>query len=136
MDAYIRFQCRLRCRYTGRPIGIFVAAGRVQDRKGVPESTQEMLGDAISWFNQNLRVPALDDDQWRCLFWFRSGSQEIIRRLWELTYLLQDEGIFIQKVRTCDPGRVIYQDEHQVAAVPGRRSIALRHHAVGRMAED
>lgn len=121
MDTYIRFQTPLRCGNTGRPAGIFVAAGRLEDQKALPTETRERLRDVLAWFNQNLTVPSSSDVHWRCLFWFRSSSQPVIRRLWELAYLLEEENIFANKVRTQQPGMIVYRDEYQVAAVPHRR---------------
>ncbi len=121
MDTYIRFQTQLRCGNTGRPAGIFLAAGRVEDKKTLPAETRERLRNLLDWFNLNLRVPSSSDVRWRCLFWFRSSSQPIIRRLWELAYLLEEEDIFVSKVRTRQPGMIVYRDEHQVAAVPNRK---------------
>ncbi|QDV45790.1 hypothetical protein Enr13x_56910 [Stieleria neptunia] len=118
MDTYIRFQTQLRCCNTGRPAGIFVAAGRIEDRTTLPDATRDRLREVLIWFNRNLTVPALDESDWRCLFWFRSDSQPVIRRLWELAYLLEDEGVFVTKVRTNQPGMIVYRDEHQVAAMP------------------
>ena len=126
METYIRFQSSQRCCNTGRPAGIFVAAGRVEDRASLPETTRERLRDVLSWFNRNLTVPKLDDADWRCLFWFRSGSQPVISRLWELVHLLEDEGVFVTKLRTRQPGTIVYRDEHQVAAKPLRKKHALR----------
>jgi len=126
MDTYVRFQTQLRCRTTNRPAGIFVAAGRIEDRTTLPDSTRDRLREALRWFNQNLTVPTLDDSDWRCLFWFRSNSQPVISRLWELAYLLEDEGVFVTKVRTSQPGMIVYRDEHQVAAKPRRKKHTLR----------
>ncbi len=126
MDTYIRFQTQFRCRHTGRPAGIFVAAGKIEDRKTLPDTTLNRLKEVLGWFNRNLTVPTLDDSDWRCLFWFRSSSQPVISPLWELAHLLEDEGVFVTKVRTCQPGTIIYQDEHQVAARPQRKKNAWR----------
>jgi hypothetical protein len=126
MDTYIRFQTQLRCRNTGHPADIFVAAGRIEDRTTLPDETRDRLREVLTWFNRNLTVPALDDCDWRCLFWFRSNSQSVISRLWELAYLLEDEGVFVTKVRTRQPGMIVYRDEHQVAAKPRRKKHALR----------
>lgn len=126
MDTYIRFQTQLRCGNTGRPAGVFMAAGRVEDRKRVPTETRERIREVLVWFNRNVTVPALEDSDWRSLFWFRSSSQAVIGRLWELAYLLEDEGVFVTKVRTSQPGMIVYRDEHQVAAVPQRKTQALR----------
>ena len=73
------------------------------------------------WFNRNLSVPRLDADQWRCLFWFRCSAQEMIGRLWEMVSVLEDEGVFVTKVRTRRPGAIVYEDKYQVAAVPPRK---------------
>lgn len=126
METYIRFQTSQRCSDTGRPAGIFVAAGRVEDRTTLPNATRERLREVLTWFNRNLTVPKLDEADWRCLFWFRSDSQPVISRLWELAYLLEDEGVFVSKVRTRQPGMIVYRDEHQVAAKPQRKKHALR----------
>lgn len=126
METYIRFQTQLRCSDTGRPAGIFVAAGRVEDRTTLPNATRERLHEVLTWFNRNLTVPKLDKADLRCLFWFRSDSQPVISRLWELAYLLEDEGVFVSKVRTRQPGMIVYRDEHQVAAKPLRKKQALR----------
>ena len=121
METYIRFQTQLRCGNTGRPAGVFVAAGRVEDRTTLADVTRDQLREVLIWFNRNLTVPKLDDSDRRCLFWFRAESQPIISRLWELAYLLEEEGVFVTKVRTHHPGMIVYRDEHQVAAKPQRR---------------
>lgn len=92
----------------------------------MPDPTRERLREVLSWFNRNLTVPSLGDSDWRCLFWFRSNSQPVISRLWELAHLLEDEGIFVTKVRTSQPGMIVYRDEHQVAAKPRRKKHARR----------
>ena len=126
MDTYIRFQTQLRCRYTARPAGIFVAAGRIEDRTNTPDVTRDRLREICTWFNRNLIAPSLDDSDWRCIFWFRSYSQSVVCRLWELAHLLEDEGVFVTQVRTSQPGMIVYQDEHKVDAVPRRKKHALR----------
>ena len=126
MDTYIRFQTQLQCCNTGRAAGIFVAAGEIEDRSTLPDVTRDQLRDLLMWFNHNLTVPRLVGSQRRGLFWFRGDAQEIISRLWELASLLEDEGVFTTKVRTCQPGMIVYRDEHQVAAVPQRKKHALR----------
>ena len=121
METYIRFQTQLPCRNTGRPAGIFFAAGSVDDRTSLPDVTRDRLHEVLIWFNRNLTVPKLNDSDRRSMFWFRSGSQPIISRLWELAHLLEEEGVFVTKVRTQHPGMIVYRDEHQVAARPQRR---------------
>jgi hypothetical protein len=126
MDTYVRFQTQLRCGWTGRPAGLFVAAGRVEDSTRTAASTRELLRDYLAWFNNNLVVPSLEGREWRCLFWFRSEAQEVIQRMWDLVAILEEEDVYVRKVWTTEPGQVVYSDQHQVAAIPTRKSNALR----------
>ena len=126
METYLRFQTQLRCCDTGRPAGIFHAAGSIEDKTNLPDVTRDQLRDVLIWFNKNLTVPTLNDSDRRSLFWFRSEAQPIISRLWELVYLLEEEGVFVTKVRTRQPGMIVYRDEHQVAARPQRKRYAIR----------
>ena len=89
----------------------------------MPPITRDLLRDRLNWFNRNLPVPDLDSSDWRCLFWFRCDAKEAIGRIWELAWLLADEGVFVRKLRTDSPGMIVYRDRHQVAAVPRRRSV-------------
>ncbi|MEM9658778.1 MAG: hypothetical protein AAF961_10490, partial [Planctomycetota bacterium] len=77
MDAFLRFQTQIRCGDTGRPGGLFVAAGRVKYRRALPTTTRELLRERLTWFNRNLIVPSLGEHDWRALFWFRSNAGEM-----------------------------------------------------------
>ena len=118
MECYIRFQTALRCKMTARPLGIFYAAGHVKDSSLLPETTLDRLERALHWFNKNLKVPSLDDHAWRSIFWFRSEHQRLIANIWELVAIMREEGIAVRLCRTSSPGAIIYQDAHQIAAVP------------------
>ena len=126
MDTYVRFQTQLRCGCTGRPAGLFVAAGRVEDSARLSTSTRELLRDNLAWFNSNLAVPSLEGRDWRCIFWFRSGARELIQRMWDLVAILNEEGVFVRKLWTSEPGQVVYSDQYQIGAIPHRESNALR----------
>ncbi len=125
MATYIRFQTQLRCGWTGRPAGLFVAVGRVEDSPRLSPSTRELLDEHLAWFNTNLLAPSLGERGWRCLFWYRSESKELIRRMWDLVAILREEGVYVNKRWTNSPGQVLYSDRHQIAAIPQRDSAAL-----------
>ena len=126
MDAFLRFQTQLRCADTGRPSGLFLAAGRVEDRKALPAATRDQLREHLSWFNLHLVVPSLGEHDWRALFWFRSDAGEMIERIWDLAAILREEDVRVRMVWTRQPGRIVYSDKHQVGAVPISKSKALR----------
>ena len=126
MDTYVRFQTQLRCANTGRPAGLFVAAGRLEDSGRLAQRMRELLHEHLTWFNENLAVPSLGDRGWRCVFWFRSDATQLIGRMWDLVAILNEEGVSVKKRWTTDPGMIVYRDDFQIGAVPGRSSVALR----------
>ena len=90
MDTYIRFQTQLRCANTGRPAGLFVAAGRLEDSGRLAQSMHELLREHLTWFNDNLAVPSIGGRGWRCVFWFRSHATQFISRMWDLAAILNE----------------------------------------------
>ncbi len=126
MDTYLRFQTQLRCANTGRPAGLFVAAGRLEDSGRLAQCMRELLREHLAWFNQNLAVPSLGDRGWRCVFWYRSDATQFICRMWDLVAILKEEGVSVQKRWTTEPGMIVYRDNVQIGAVPGPSSDALR----------
>jgi hypothetical protein len=123
MRTYIRFQTALRCSKTSRPLGIFGAAGRVEDVLDLPDVTRGWLRSTLEWFNENLTFPRLNPGEWRSIFWFRDEAQSVVAHVWELIAILRDEGVSVCMQRTSKPGQIVYEDNFQIAAVPN----GLRH---------
>ena len=118
--SYVRFQTGLRCRDTGRALGIFAAAARVEEKKAIQPWFEKPLKDTLGWFNKNLRVPKSDNIPWRCLFWFDCDSSEVIGYVWDLINCLEQHDVFVESRKCNDPGKIIYRDCHQVAAIPSQ----------------
>jgi hypothetical protein len=117
METFLRFQTPVRCEQTARPLGIFASVREITDSSGIDESVRHWIGEELGWFNRNLPVPRLGADCLRPLFWFRSNSRSMVSRIWELVVVMRDCGLPVQMQRTNDPGRIVYSDEYQVAAV-------------------
>jgi hypothetical protein len=111
----------MHCPDTGRWLGVFRAAGEIEDREQLDPFRRTLLRESLDWFNAHLKVPTLDDGGWRAVFWFRPEAREMVSRLWEVAWLLRDEGVDVRMIRCRHPGRIIYADRHQIAAVPERR---------------
>lgn len=126
MDTYIRFQTQLRCANTGRPAGLFLAAGCLEDSGRLAQSMLELLREHLTWFNDNLTVPSLGVRGWRCVFWFRSHATQFISRMWDLAAILNEEGVSVKKRWTTKPGMIVYRDDFQIGAVPESSSAAFR----------
>ncbi|MCE9546611.1 MAG: hypothetical protein K8T25_14105 [Planctomycetia bacterium] len=131
METFIRFQTSIRCTFTGRPLGIFRAAGYVKHAYRISSDTAERIQEAIAWFNVNLPAPTLHGRKApRSLFWFRSDAAEAVVRASDLIELLQAEDVEVEAQRTATPGAIVYSDVMQVAAIPDRKLRRFTIHAL------
>ncbi|MCC9607946.1 hypothetical protein LOC68_02475 [Blastopirellula sp. JC732] len=118
METYIRFQTDIRGPGCGRRRGIFISAGHVEDNFDLTPAERSALCESLGWFNENLPVPPSDEFSQQAIFWFRASSQQMMARIWELVWILSDQGAHVRRIRTKRPGEIEYSDEHQVAAIP------------------
>jgi hypothetical protein len=121
MNRYLRFQTAVRSRFNRLPLGVFRAAGQLRRLGFIERDDDPLLSDALAWFNENLRVPDLRDEHHRAVFWFRTEARELVGRAWDIVIALRVAGILVELRRTDDPGKIIYEDQHQVAAIRRRR---------------
>jgi hypothetical protein len=79
------------------------------------------IRELLVWFEENLKKP---DRFWSsgrtqsAICWFKDSAIDHIRHLWELKHLLGEHGVAAEMIRTKKPGRLVYEDDHQVAAIP------------------
>jgi hypothetical protein len=107
---------------SGRSLGILVAAHDLRDSNRVSVADETWLRTHLGYFNMHLKIPPClkDPANRRALSWFRSGSK-MIDRVWDLKALMEEYDIFIEVVSSLNPGRIVYQDGHQVVAIPHSR---------------
>jgi len=103
-------------------LGLFRAAGVLEDTIELPDYTQELLRESLDWFDKNLTVPSLPSYRSKCVFWFRTDADKLLERVWELVALLNQEGMFVQQRTTSRPGQITYSDRFQIAAIPERKT--------------
>ena len=121
MSTYIRFYTTVFCGRAKRPLGIFRALGVLQDEERIEDYFSETVDDTLRWFNKNLSAPRIAERDRTCLFWFRADRQQFVARLWELVAILVEHDVEVRRVKTHDPGMIVYRDDFQVAAVPSQR---------------
>ena len=116
---YLRFQTKIPNDRSGTPIGFLVAAHELRDEGSLDRDNEDWLEDLIAYFNTQLEIPAClnDDENRRGVSWFKAESS-MIDQVWSLVTLLEEQGIFMDILRSEDPGTLIYEDEHQVVAKP------------------
>lgn len=115
---YIRFVIPRRNEDSHRNAGVFMAAVCHWSRDDLEPSTKQELAWLLDWFSDNLHAPALSEP--RAVFWFRGVRNPCTQRIWELNLLLRELGEQPRLLKVRRPGYVVYEDLHQVAAVPFR----------------
>jgi hypothetical protein len=105
--------------------GVFKVAYEL--RRTLPPATPrfEDMAEELNWFETNLAVPTRFSTsrhpraQETAIGWIKSSAKEHVRRLRLLVALVQELGhITIDEIRTERPGYVVFEDDHQVVALP------------------
>jgi hypothetical protein len=127
---YVRFVTSRTDEDSGVSQGLFQAAYRLRDAQELAEHEGIWFDEVVGWFEKHLPSP----DPWqlgrsgcarrRVVFWFRATAAEHVRRMQHLVVMLRHHGIASRMLRSRAPGRVLYQDEHQVGAIPFRDAVA------------
>ncbi|WP_435106918.1 hypothetical protein [Arhodomonas sp. AD133] len=85
------------------------------------------------WFKSNLAVPpTLAGSQGHsrkpaAISWFKESAIEHIDKMRQYAQLLASHDFLVQQLVTERPGKVVYEDEHQVAAVPFKDTFRASH---------
>jgi hypothetical protein len=104
-------------------LGIFWAVWTVEQRDDLEDWAREWLDDRSTWFGKHLPIPRGNPIDRRAIFWFRPHSR-LVREVWHLVAVLREQGVAVRLRRTSVPGRIVYDDPFQIAAIPyghGRR---------------
>jgi hypothetical protein len=120
---FIRFSVAARHPASGRRQGIFSAVHELLDDPAIDAETERALRDAMRWFNVLLPSPELEEEA--AIFLFKSDAGECTRRIWTFVRILGEHGRFCEMQRSERPGRIVYEDEFQVAVVPWKSAGSL-----------
>lgn len=119
---YIRYQSFLYDGCSRGQLGLFQTAGTLVET-GVSSWHQSEIKREFDWFNENLGFPhrlfyrPRRKGEISGLCWFRASAIEYVSRARYLAWLLNDVGVFIEERTSRAPGRVLWQDTHQIVAV-------------------
>ena len=116
---YVRIQGRETAHRTGKPVGIFAAVWRLE-QAGILTDDEKAIYHEIDnvWFQENLPNPPFydDDKPGKPITWFKtSASGLMIEKLQPLMDMLEKYSLPYEVVYTDFPGRIVYEDEWQVA---------------------
>jgi hypothetical protein len=103
--------------------GLITEARLLRDRGYLSKHEEEFLEEVYVWFNSNLPCPPFSSAGWSrdAVTWFKDSANESIRKMRELAVLLEGHGKFVRTLQSKNPGKVLYEDEHQVVVEEWRR---------------
>lgn len=106
----------IRFEHEREPFGVFSYLDDAQKNLGT--GLRAEVDDLCEWFEEHLDVP---DHFLRERFWFKAEAREYVDRAKRLAQLVRRAGIPMVERRTHRiPGKVRWQDEHQVAVLTYR----------------
>lgn len=120
-EEYVRYQAAFANRDGGRT-GIFGLVNGLGRAGLLTPSQEHARRTGNNWYDANFRNPTTLDpaayDLPGAAAWFAVGARYLLERIPPYLAILDDHGVPYEIVRTRDPGRIVYRDEHQVIAVP------------------
>jgi hypothetical protein len=126
---YVRFIAPERdvCARTRR--GLFGPAYETRDRftpRDAPWQVHE-IDRILVWFDRHLEAPdrvAVQDFRAKGrrngVCWFRDAATDHVSQARYLAFLLDEMGVPVDELRARKPGTILWQDAHQVVALPER----------------
>jgi hypothetical protein len=116
---YVRIQTRYSGK-TGKPVGIFGACWHLQRAGKLNDAEIDLFRSIDNWFIDNLPEPPFykDGNPDKAVTWFkRDTTEKMMEELKPLMELLDKNKVEYDIVLTNFPGKIIYEDEYQVATV-------------------
>lgn len=126
---YIRFVIHANDENSGRRQGLFQAMGQLENSGALHGYEQERYDVIYKWFNRNLRKPTTFSRSRKpsakdvAISWFKDSAREYIAKMHEVSHILRSHGVEVEIIHSTRPGYIVYEDEHQVAAVPFQETV-------------
>lgn len=119
---YVRFEGTSYDCWSRGYCGVFQTAGDI-DKTALNSWHLDEIKRECAWFNDNLSFPRRlfyrpnSKAEISGLCWFLASADEYVNRARYLAWLLNDLGVLVVERKSWTPGRVLWQDDHQIVAV-------------------
>lgn len=120
MGRCIRFVVHQRVAAESRKVGLFTAAYWLLREGELCRHGHDRLADLLAWFEAELAIPPKGTVPSEAIFWYWDEGP-FSERMWELAHLLNEYDFTTELVTAGFIGRIVYRDEHQIAAIPRKR---------------
>jgi len=123
-EKYLRFVVPETDEGSGRAMGVFTAGGILYEEDKLYDHEIKLRKQILIWFGNNLEVPDVQASESNyyskpnAISWFKSGAEIHINKMREYTEVLNSHDIQVKQLITERPGKIVYEDEFQVAAIP------------------
>ncbi len=102
--------------------GVFMAMDELRHGNVLYPYEIELEKELFKWFNKNLKVPGTITDKYgygtKAISWFKDSAYEHIDKMRSFVQILESHEYKIKQLKTNRPGKIIYEDDYQIAAVP------------------
>ena len=121
---YLRFVVPENDEESGREMGVFTAGGILNDNGKLYDYEIKLRKQILTWFTNNLEVPDVQASESNyyakptAISWFKSSAATHISKMREYIEILKAHDIHVKQLVTERPGKIVYEDEYQVAAIP------------------
>ncbi|MFI9748028.1 hypothetical protein [Streptomyces sp. NPDC052494] len=123
---YVRFQGTAR-HARGHFPGVFILANELAAQGRLTDEQYRFWRSNNDWYDAHYTNPStIDPDVYDpkvnpgAVAWFKSSADGLIKRVDGYLELLSAHGVECRRLVSSNPGRVIYEDEHQIVVVPAR----------------
>lgn len=130
---YIRFVWPVRHDVCRTHPGFFFASAYARYPRDARDWRVRELQAEIAWFGEHLAVPGRlripagrHGPRWG-VCWFRDDAAEHVSRARYVAWLLTDLGVPIEEWRSPRPGTRVWEDRHQIVALPEREPVIRVH---------
>jgi hypothetical protein len=116
----LRFVTMNKDQDSGHRQGILVFAHEFRQNNFLTKDDDDFLYSTLNWFNTNLLVPTILEniEHKRAISWFQENALEPIKKMWDLKCFLENHGVYVELIKTQNPGTIIYSDALQIVAKP------------------
>ena len=96
--------------------GLVTESRLLRDRNELTVAEEEQLEATYRWLNSNLPCPPFSSAGWsrNAVAWFKDSAAGSIQQMRMLAALLAQHDCPVRMLRSRNPGKVLYEDDHQV----------------------
>jgi hypothetical protein len=96
--------------------GVITEARILRDENKLTQYEEEWLEEIYDWLDANLPTPPFSTGKFPrdAVAWFKAESTGFIARMWDLVAIIEGHDVPVLLLKSPNPGKVVYEDDHQV----------------------